>query len=232
MDGTNLKTTGEVVVDTMHLEDTQGNDNLSVLAHTETPSDQGNIDTNCEGDSNSAGILCQEVHQVEVITNAIPLEGSSIVATNSDLSSFSAFVIHDLQVLGLVPTKTQQVMDFLSESWANMAHNHEVIDLDENTSQPFQLVVPRKKRNKKKQPVASKGFKVSVSSGSPPWSSFFAFFLFWFFFALTEGFGFVPPLFCTFFLLFNIFRVLQQEIIPLHPIFRLEKNNINLVYNL
>ncbi|KEH20781.1 hypothetical protein MTR_8g089885 [Medicago truncatula] len=40
-----------------------------------------------------------------------------------------------------------------------MAHNDEVVDLDENTSQPFQLLVSRKKRNKKKQPEATKGFK-------------------------------------------------------------------------
>jgi len=39
VDGTNLKTTGEVVVDTMHPVVTQGNENLSVLADTKTPSD-------------------------------------------------------------------------------------------------------------------------------------------------------------------------------------------------
>lgn len=57
-------------------------------------------------------------------------------------------------------------MNFLSESWANMAHNDEVVDLDENTSQPFQLLVSRKKRNKKKQPEATKGFKVGASRRS------------------------------------------------------------------
>jgi hypothetical protein len=48
-----------------------------------------------------------------------------------------------------------------------MAQNDEIVDLDENTSQPFQLVVPRKKKLKKKQPEASRGFKVSASSQSP-----------------------------------------------------------------
>jgi len=76
---------------------------------------------NCEDDSNSADILGQQDHQEEVIANVIPLGGSSIVVTNSDLSSFSASVVHDMQVLGLVPTKAQQAMDFLSDSWANMA---------------------------------------------------------------------------------------------------------------
>jgi len=35
---------------------------------------------------------------------------------------FSANVIHDMQVLGLVHTKVQQAMKFLSEAWSNMAH--------------------------------------------------------------------------------------------------------------
>jgi len=39
--------------------------------------------------------------------------------TNSDLSNFSVSVIHDVQVLGIVPTKAQQTMNFLSESWAS-----------------------------------------------------------------------------------------------------------------
>jgi len=45
VDGTNLKTIGEVHVDTMHLEDmvVQGNENLSDLVDTKTPSNQDNI---------------------------------------------------------------------------------------------------------------------------------------------------------------------------------------------
>ena len=57
-------------------------------------------------------------------------------------------------------------MNFLSESFANMAWNDEIVDLDENISQPFQLVVPKKKKHKKKQHEAGKGFKVGVSSRS------------------------------------------------------------------
>ena len=45
VDGTNLKTIGEVLVDTMHPEDmvVQGNENLSDLVDTKTPSNQDNI---------------------------------------------------------------------------------------------------------------------------------------------------------------------------------------------
>jgi len=99
-----------------------------------------------------ADFFCHDDHQEEVISYTIPLGGNSIVVTNSDLSNFSASVIHDMQVLGIVPTEAQQTMNFLSESWANMARNDEIVDLDENTSQPFQLVIPRKKKHKKKQP--------------------------------------------------------------------------------
>ena len=150
------------VVDTMHSKDmvAQGNENLRDLTDTETPYGQGNIDMNCD----STDIFCQDDHQEEAILDIIPLGGNSIVVTNSDLSNFSAFVIHDMQVLGIVPTEAQQ---FLSESWANMARNNEIVDLDDNISQPFQLVVPRKKKFKKKQPQMGKGFKVGASSRWP-----------------------------------------------------------------
>ncbi|KEH42244.1 hypothetical protein MTR_1g064610 [Medicago truncatula] len=49
----------------------------------------------------------------------------------------------------------------------NSIVNDEIVDLDENTCQPFQLVVPRKKKLKKKQPEAGRGFKVGASSRSP-----------------------------------------------------------------
>ncbi|XP_058775347.1 uncharacterized protein LOC131649612 [Vicia villosa] len=58
----------------------------------------------------------------------------------------------------------QQAMKFLSESWANMDKRDEIVDLDENTSQPFQLVVPRNRKHKKKPPEACKGFKVGSSN--------------------------------------------------------------------
>jgi hypothetical protein len=55
-------------------------------------------------------------------------------------------------------------MDFLSNSWANMTQNEEIVDLAGNTDQQFQLVVPRKGKNKfkQKQADASKGFKVGA----------------------------------------------------------------------
>jgi hypothetical protein len=156
---------GTNVVDFMHPDDmvAQGNENLSDLAGTEPLYGQGNIDMNCD----SADILCQDDHQEEAISDTIPLEGNSIVVTNSDLSNFRASVIHDMQVLGIDSTETQQTVNFLSESWANMARNDEIVDLDENTSQPFQLLVPRKKKLKKKQHEAGRGFKVDASSRSP-----------------------------------------------------------------
>ena len=84
-----------------------------------------------------------------------------------NLSNFSANVIHDMQVLWLVPIVTQQTMDFLSDLWANMAQKAENVDLAGNLSQPFQLVVPKKKKNMKQQHEANKGFKVCASSSSP-----------------------------------------------------------------
>jgi len=62
--------------------------------------------------------------------------------TDSNLSNFSVNVIHDMQVLGLISTVTQQPMDFSSDLWANMVHIEENIDSVGNTSQPIQLVVP------------------------------------------------------------------------------------------
>ena len=168
MDGTNLKTSREVVVvDTMHLEDmVQGNENLSDLPYTQTPSCQGNIDMNCEDESNSTDIFCQEDRQEEELADVNFFGRSSIVVIDSDLLSFNASDIQDMQVLWFVPTEAQQVMN-LSESLANITQNNEIVDLDENISEPFQLVVPRKKKNKKKQLKANKGFKVGASGCSP-----------------------------------------------------------------
>jgi len=91
------------------------------------------------------------------------------VVTNPDLSNFSSNVIHDMQVLGLVPNDAQQVTNFLSDSWSNMAQNDESVDLVGNTNQPFQLVVPRKSKGrlKKQQTEANKGFKVGASNRTP-----------------------------------------------------------------
>jgi len=41
---------------------------------------------------------------------------NSVVGRDSNLSNFSANVIHDMQVLGLFPSVAQQTMDFLSDS--------------------------------------------------------------------------------------------------------------------
>jgi len=127
--------------------------------------------------------LCQDDHQEETISNTIPLGDNSIVVTNSALSNFSASVIYDMQVLGIVPTKVQQTMNFLSESWANMAQNDEIVELDENTSQPFQ------------------------GGCFLPFASLVCFFYFLLSICFTfmEGFGFCPPSYLYFFFLyFNI----------------------------
>jgi hypothetical protein len=57
-------------------------------------------------------------------------------------------------------------MDFLSNSWANMGQKEDIVNVD--TNEQFQLVVPRKKKNRLKQhSETSKGFKVGASSRSP-----------------------------------------------------------------
>ncbi|RHN67477.1 hypothetical protein MtrunA17_Chr3g0103141 [Medicago truncatula] len=51
----------------------------------------------------------------DMVSNDEVAFARSIVATKSNLSNFSANVIHDLQVLGLVHTKMQKAMKFVSE---------------------------------------------------------------------------------------------------------------------
>jgi len=104
----------------------------------------------------------------EVVVDSLPLRdlGKSIVVTNPNLSNFNANVIHDMQVLGIIsaPTATQQAMNFLSDSLANMSQNEETDDLADHQ---FQLVVPRKKKKSKPVTEASKGFKVGSSNRAP-----------------------------------------------------------------
>jgi hypothetical protein len=104
----------------------------------------------------------------EMVADSIPLENQdrSIPVPNSNLSNFSANVIHDMQVLGLLnaSTEAQQTTDFLNNSWANMTQTEEMINSVGNTNQQFQLVVPKKRKNKPKQAEASKGFKVGASN--------------------------------------------------------------------
>jgi preprotein translocase subunit SecF len=126
------------------------------------------------------------------------------------LSNFSANVIRDIQILGFLSnfTTTQQTIDFLSNSWDNMAQNEEIIDSVGNTNQKFQSVVPKKRKNKFKQQLtySSKGFKVGAFSRELTreklfllcLSSSFLFLSFIFYFSFTWGFGFCPSSFCTF----------------------------------
>jgi len=71
------------------------------------------------------------------------------------------------KILGLVPSVAQQIMNFLSDSLSNMGQKEDTDDLTRDTCQPFQLVVPRKKKTKKQHSDTSKGFKMGVSSRSP-----------------------------------------------------------------
>jgi len=128
---------------------------------------KGKADKNRNDDSYSVNIFFRDEHQEKVVTYSFPLINSSIMVTNSNLSNFSANVIRDIQVLRHVSMVTQQTMDSLSDLWANMAHKEENIDSAQNTSKPIQLVVPRKKKSKKQQSEARKGFKVGASSDSP-----------------------------------------------------------------
>jgi len=105
------------------------------------------------------GVAADSLPLGDHVSKALSKEayGRSLTVTDSDLSNFNANVIHDMQVLGLVPFEAQQ---FLSESWANMAQTVE--------AEQFQVVVPRKKKKKKKlkqqHAEPSKGFKVGSRS--------------------------------------------------------------------
>ncbi|CAI8597080.1 unnamed protein product [Vicia faba] len=102
-----LKTTvdGKVVsIEALHQGDlgAQGNESLCSLADIEI-TDQGKIDKNYEVDSDSVDTFFQEDHQEEVIVYSLLLGDGSIVVVDSNLSNFSASVIHDMQVLEIVP---------------------------------------------------------------------------------------------------------------------------------
>jgi hypothetical protein len=63
-----------------------------------------------------------------VVVDSIPLKNQArpiVVVSESNLSNFSANVIHDMQVLGFLNASStaQQTMNFLSNSWANMTQN-------------------------------------------------------------------------------------------------------------
>jgi len=105
-------------------------------------------------DMHIVGLWCDAVTGVDYIQDFPSSQedfARSMVVTNPDLSNFSSNVIHDMQVLGLVPNDAQQVTNFLSDSWSNMAQNDESVDLVGNTNQPFQLVVSRKSKGRLKK---------------------------------------------------------------------------------
>ena len=116
----------------------------------------GNQQSNSFADIRIIGPWCDEVTDMDYdndhTLNDFEQElgtNNSVVGIDPNLSNFSANVIHDMQVLGLVPSVAQQTMDFLIDSWANMGQKNETVDLARDTGQPFQLVVPRKKKSKK-----------------------------------------------------------------------------------
>jgi hypothetical protein len=128
----------------------------------------------------------EELHE-EVVADSILLENQdrSIVVPNSNLSNFSANVIHDIQVLGLLsaPTAVQQTMDFLNNSWANMTQIEETVDSVGNTNQQFQLVVPKKGRTGRNKLRLVKFLKLVLQTVSVlNVLCFFSFFVFIFYF--------------------------------------------------
>jgi hypothetical protein len=136
----------------------------------ETSSSSGMVSPIVGDAMNLVNEVCGEEldEEEEMVADSIPLENQdrSIPVPNSNLSNFSANVIHDMQVLGLLnaSTEAQQTTDFLNNSWANMTQTEEMINSVGNTNQQFQLVVPKKRKNKQKQAEASKGFKVGTSN--------------------------------------------------------------------
>jgi hypothetical protein len=95
--------------------------------------------------------FCEELHEEdEVVADSIPLKNQArpIVVPESNLLNFNANVIHDIEVLGFLnaPSAAQQTIYFLSNSWANITQNEEIVDSAGNTDQQFQLVVPKKGR--------------------------------------------------------------------------------------
>jgi hypothetical protein len=125
----------------------------------------------------------------------------SVVGTDPNLSNFSTNIIHDMQVLGLVPSAAQQTMDFLSDSWANMGQNNESVDLARDTGQPFQLVIPRRRRARSsslKRAKVSRWVPLAVLLASSFAGLFSLVSVLGFFFLASafnflERFGFVPP---------------------------------------
>lgn len=150
----NLEQINDTPIQVAAVEDT--------LALTETHN--GNQQSNSFADMRITGPWCDAVtdmdygndHNLDNFEQELGTN-NSVFRTDLNLSNYSANVIHDMQVLGLVPTMEQQTMDFLSDSWTNMGHKE---------NQPFQLVVPKKKKGKKRQSEASKGFKVGSSTRS------------------------------------------------------------------
>jgi len=129
----------------------------------------GNQQSNSLVDMRITDPLCDAVTDMDYGNDHTLDDFEQELGTNNSVigTNFSANVIHDMQVLGLVPYVAQQTMNFLSDSWANMGQKEETADLTRDTGQPFQLVVPRKKKSKKQQSDASKGFKVGTSSRLP-----------------------------------------------------------------
>lgn len=82
----------------------------------ETANDQGKADENCDDDSYSVDTFFRDEHQEKVIENPFTLGSSSIMMTYSNSSNFNVNVIHDMQVLMLVPILIQQDMDYMSDS--------------------------------------------------------------------------------------------------------------------
>ncbi|AES66408.1 transmembrane protein, putative [Medicago truncatula] len=184
-----VEETSSISVETLHVQSVQVEDTLAIAEiHN------GDQQSNSFSDMRITGPWCDAVTDMDygndhTLDNFEQKLGTNnhVVVADSNLSNFSANVIHDMQVLGLVPYVAQQTMDFLSDSWTNIGQKEEIADLTRNTGQPFQLVLSRKKKSKKQQSDASKCFKVGASSHSSRYLFsrslilFFGFIFFFFF---------------------------------------------------
>jgi hypothetical protein len=117
-----VEETSSISIETFPVHVVQVEDTLA-LAKTHN----GNQHSNSFADMRITGPWCDAVTDMDygndhTLDNFEQELGTNnyVVGTDLNLSNFSANVIHDMQVLGVVPSVAQQTKDFLSDSWANM----------------------------------------------------------------------------------------------------------------
>lgn len=135
----------------VNLAETQSTD----VCNVESPSGQGDLEKNRDDDSESVDTLVGDEHRDEAITYS-PSSGN----------------IDQQLVDSSIPDVVPRDIEFLKESWANMAQNDEGIKLKDSKlvdNQQFQLVVHKKKKNRQKsQAKSNKGsYSTRLRVGAP-----------------------------------------------------------------